>query len=190
MPIRQFNVFSAEVVTYPGETFQWVLGNDAASSQGVTVQPTGSWPLDQSSYNVSPASNTASATVSAGAEPGESDFTCNPPAPTVTTQKLIVAAQNIVELCTDVVVDQGDHFIWQNLTSQTVTITADPGNTNDWPLDQDQYVVAPNQWVSVKVPEDALEDSYTLLITNADGSSPCQMMGTQPKIVVTSDTPK
>jgi len=184
MPTRNINVYSEKVVVYPGESFNWFANTPAFQNGNVTVQ-SGSWPLSPSSTQLTSAAPTASTSVleTAGA-PSSYQFTCTPANPDVSNQTLIIARQYVDSLCNDVQVYPDDHFIWHNTGSLAVTIAPSPGNADDWPLPQPQYDLAPGDWVSVKIPSDALANDYALSITYSDGSQPCDDMATQPKLSV------
>lgn len=186
MPTRQFNVYSEKVVAYPNETFNWFASVNALENGSVSVQSS-SWPLVPASCQLTSSNPTFSVSVpNTAVAPNQYQFSCTPVDPDVTTQTLIIARQYVDSLCNDVVVSANDHFIWHNTTPLAVTIAPDPGNTDDWPLAQAQYDLAPGDWVAVPIPADAQGGDYNLSITYSDGSQPCMQMGTQPKLSVGS----
>jgi hypothetical protein len=184
MPNRQFNVYSEKVVVYPNETFTWFASASALENGSVSVESS-TWPLSPASCDLTSSDPTSSVSVAGSAVPSSRyTFSCTPADPGVTTQTLIIARQYVNSLCNDVEVSANDHFIWHNTSSLSVTIAPDPGNTDNWPLAQAQYDLAPGDWVAVPIPTDAQAGDYNLSITYSDGSQPCQEMATQPKLSV------
>lgn len=184
--MRQFNVYSKQIVVQPSEQFEWVV-NPAEIPTGysdVTVQGSGfGWPLDQPSYNVTPTAP-ATATVNSNAARSQVTFQCTPPAQEVTTQTIIVACAAPFDVCDEVNVMPGDHFFWKNTSNQEVTIKPDPANASFWPLPDQQYVVPAGDILHLQIPDDATANSYTLDISP---SGLCGMILTgQPKIIVGS----
>jgi len=181
--MHQFNVFSELVVTHPTETFEWVVNQSElpSGSTSVTVSPTGSsWPLSASSYTVVPGTPTP-ATVNGS---GQAGFQCNPAAPNVSTQTIIVTRHAPFGMCDDVSVDRGDYFIWKNDTANAVVIEPDPANSDFWPLPSQSYTVQPHTRVHAQIPADAVRGkSYSLLVQTESGSGVCPQ-NTQPKLSV------
>ncbi|MGA8531755.1 MAG: hypothetical protein WB622_18690 [Acidobacteriaceae bacterium] len=186
MPTRSFNVYSEKVVVYPNETFYWFANASALENGNVSVQSS-DWPLSPAAPVLTSQSPSVSVTVSneAGA-PSSYTFSCTPTDSDVTTQTLIIARQYVSNLCNDVEIYAGDHFIWHNTGSLAVTIKPDTDNPENWPLSQAQYDLAPGDWVAVEVPSDAeaFPPGYILDIVYSNGSQPCQDLATQPKLVV------
>jgi hypothetical protein len=183
---RQFNVYSALVVPVPNETFEWVA-TSAEGSVEVSALAQSTWPLTGTSYSV-PAGGTTSAT--AGPTAGvAASFQCNPPATDVTSQAIVIASQGFISFCSDVEVDPGDYFVWENTTSTAVVIKPNPENPNFWPLESEMHTVPPNGWVTVLVPENAEDGEYPLVLTLEGGGAACPDLANQPKIVIGSNTP-
>lgn len=180
--MRSFNVFSELVVPYPGETFQWVV-NQAEIPQGQTSVTVSSsqWCLQNPSYTVSPGSGTQALANGSGA----GTFSCNPPAPEVQSQSIVLAAQTPIDICEDVAVEAGDYFIWQNDTNETVVITPDDTNAGYWPLPSQQHTVPPNDFLTLQIPQDANDGSFLLVIATENGSEVCSQAA-QPKLIVGS----
>jgi hypothetical protein len=183
---RQFNVFSPVIVTYPNETFEWVVtAAELGTNTSVTVEPAdGSWPLDQPSYVVT-ADTPVSATVTGNTD---ADFECKPtPAPNVTVQKIITAPLPSNPACNGAVGVPGDYFIWSNETFvDTLIIKPDPASGLYWPLPQPYYAVPPNSWIAVEIPDDAIEGAYPVIVENKLGQPQCPQLG-QPVIIVQSN---
>jgi hypothetical protein len=176
MPPRQFNVFSELVVPYPGETFLWVVNAaEIPSGNSVTVSSS-DWPLTLPSYTVTPGPGT-SATAEGS---GSGTFECDPTAPNVSEQTIVLASQPPISFCTDVEVLPGDYFIWENNTAKPVLIA--PSGENWWPLDGEQHEVPPNGWLTLLVPTVAEDGEYSLNVT-AEGAGVCPEAG-QPKIII------
>ena len=189
--MRQFNVFSEQVVVHPSEQFQWVV-NQAEIPSGdsqVTVQGSGSsWPLNQTSYNVTP-SAPVPATVNSNAARAQATFQCTPPAQEVTAQSIIVACAAPFDVCDEVNVQPGDHFFWKNTTGQDVTIAPDPENEEFWPLPQQQYVVPAGDILHLQIPDNATptgSNPCNLTVTCPSGPVCGDRMTGQPKIIVGS----
>lgn len=186
--MRQFNVFSEKIVTHPGETFEWIVNQAElpSGSTSVTVEPTGStWPLSAPSYVVVPGTP-LEATVNGQART-QAGFQCNPPAPDVSAQTVIVASNTPFDVCDEVNVMPGDYFFWKNDSSEPATVKPSTGNTAFWPLPDQSYTVAANGVLHLQVPTDADDGSYTLLVETESGGDRCPQLG-QPKIVVESGT--
>jgi hypothetical protein len=181
--MRQFNVYSPLIVVVPNENFDWVLNSAEASS--VTVEPVSTWPLTDSSYTVN-AGTPVPASVSGTAAAGSYSFTCNPPAPNVTSQQIIVAARNFVDVCSSVTLMPGDYFIWKNDTANPVTIAPDPSNPDFWPLGSQSHGVGAHGHLALQIPADAeMGKSYNLVVTFQGGGGGCPQ-DTQPKLIVGS----
>jgi hypothetical protein len=181
--MRRFNVFSELVVSYPGETFLWVVNaaEIPTGSTSVTVS-SNSWPLTQGAYVVTPGTGTqATAENSPGAD---AIFSCTPPAPNNDEQSMVIAAQAPSSVCTDVNVAPGEYFIWDNQTNHAITIKPDENNKNYWPLPGEQHVVPANGWSSIQIPGDAEEGEYTLVVAS-EGNAVCPE-NAQPKIIIQS----
>jgi hypothetical protein len=179
MPPRQFNVFSEIVVPYPGETFLWVVNAaEIPSGNSVTVSSS-DWPLANPSYTVEPGPGTSATAASTG-DPGT--FECDPPAPNVSEQTIVLASQAPISICNNVEVLPGDYFIWENTTKKPVLIAPDPGNKNYWPLEGAQHEVPPNGWLSLLVSTEAEDGEYTLVVST-EGAGACPQ-ATQPKIII------
>jgi hypothetical protein len=185
MPTRTFNIFSEKVVVYAGETFDWTVSSDAVAPNDISLGSQ-TWTLDPDSFTFeSGGPLTQSATVEAPAEaPDSYIFACNPPAPNIVSQSLVIARQYVTNLCNDVFVMPGDHFIWHNLASQGVSIAPAEGQAEFWPFSEESFDLAPGHWVAVHVPDGATEAECTLEITYADGTTPCDVLATQPKLNV------
>lgn len=182
MPNREVNVYSPQVIACPGETITWFAESGAFDNCNVSVQGS-TWPLTPSSLTLTSSAPSGTMNVPSTATVGTVyDFSCMPTDPDVSQQKLIIGRVLVSELCSDVQVNAGDNFVWQNTGSQTVTISSD--DPDDWPLDHDQIEIAAGQWFSVGVAGDAETKNYTVNITYPDGTSPCGAMATQPKIMV------
>lgn len=180
--MRKFNVFSALVVPYPGETFEWVVNaNEIASGDTVTVSSS-AWPLTFPSYTVQPGHP---ATATASNKPGaKGNFACSPPANNVTTQTIVVASQAPVSICNNVVVMPGDYFIWENTNPKPVLIKPDDANPDFWPLSSQEHMIAANGYAATLIPTDATVNSYTLIVT-MEGTAVCTQTA-QPKLIVGS----
>jgi hypothetical protein len=184
MPTRSFNIFSEKVVVYVGESFVWEADESALQDGAITVSSP-NWPLVPASYTLDSETPTESAQVPGTASaPSAYSFACNPPAPNVTGQTLIIARQYVSSLCTDVNIQPGDHFIWHNTGTQGVSIASAGGEDCYWPLSQETYDLESGDWVAVKVPSDATEGSCGITVTYADRTQPCMEMATQPKLNV------
>ena len=182
MPNRQFNVYSPRIVLVPNENFDWTL--NPAEGSSVTVQPVSSWPLTQSQYSVT-AGTPVPASVGSSAVGGSYSFTCNPPAPNVTTQQIAIAARNFVDVCSSVTLMPGDYFIWKNDTGNAVTISPDPSNPDFWPLQSQSHGIGAHGHLALQIPPDAeTGKSYNLIVT-FDGGGGCTA-DTQPKLIVGS----
>lgn len=180
MPNRQFNVYSALVVVVPGEPFDWVA-NTAEGTQ-VTVNAGGNWPLDKNQYTVTP-TTPAPASVNSGAAAGSYSFSCDPAAPNVQSQALIVAALDFVDPCSDVTVIPGEYFIWLNDTGSAVTIAPDPANDDFWPFESQSHTISAHGHLAVQIPPDAdAGKTYNLVVTYEGGGGCTQ--NTQPKLIV------
>ena len=181
MPNRKFNVYSPLIVVVPGESFEWELNPSEASS--VTVQPVTSWPLTQNQYSVT-AGTPVPASVSNPASAGGSSFTCTPAAPNVTSQQIIVAARNFVDVCDSFTMMPGQYFIWKNDTGSAVTISPDPANTDFWPFQGQSHSISAHGHKALQIPADAqINKSYNLVVTFDGGGCPA---ATQPKLIVGS----
>jgi hypothetical protein len=179
--MRKFNVFSPLVVVAPNETFEWVLME--AEGTSVTMEPVTTWPLTAGEYIVE--AGTPLAATAANQPNVEAAFTCEPLPNNVTSQKIVVASQGLIDVCQNVNVMPGDYFIWKNDTAKTVSIVPDGGNTNFWPLSSQDHEVPPNGWSAVQIPSTAtLDQSYTLVVT-FEGGAGCPQLA-QPKIIVGS----
>ena len=185
--VRQFNVYSEEIVVHPSEQFQWIVDEAEVSSSGeVTVEGSGpSWPLDEPSYNVTP---TAPATAAVNSNAGRSqvNFQCSPPAENVTTQTIIVACAEPFDVCDPVNLLAGDHFFWKNTLGEDVTIKPDPRNAEFWPLPDQQYVVAAGSTLHLQIASDATAETYNLDVTTSSGPACGDKLTGQPKIIVGS----
>lgn len=179
MQQRQFNVFSPLVVLSPGETFTWIMNK--AQGASVTVQPSSgtSWPLEKSSYTVTPAAS-ASAKVTGNTA---ATFTCTPPAKNVTTQKIIMTTKVAGPACDGASAAPGGYFIMLNESAETLIIAPDPANANYWPLPQPKYALPPNSWIAVAIPSDAANGTYPVTVTDKLGTPQCPQQG-QPVIIV------
>ncbi|HTV15028.1 MAG TPA: hypothetical protein VME68_09945 [Acidobacteriaceae bacterium] len=184
---RSINVFTPVVVVAQGETFNWVVqpAEIPPGDASVNVE-SGSWPLPDDEYIVSPTS-AQSVTVPTSADPGTYTFECDPPDPNVTSQTLVVIAQLAGDPCQGATVQPGGYFIWVNEDPESAFISPDPGNTNFWPLPDDQYEVPPNDWLVLKVADNAQPGEYNLVVTKPHGRGRCPQAG-QPKIIVGSGT--
>jgi hypothetical protein len=182
MPNRQFNVYSPLVVVVPGEPFNWVC-NSAEGTQ-VTVESEDGWPLNQDPYTVT-SGTPAPATVNSGAAAGSYGFSCNPTAPNVQSQALVVAALDFVSPCSDVTVMPSEYFIWVNDTDQALTIEPDPGNEDFWPFDSQSHAVVAHGYLAVQIPPDAETGKTYNLIVTYEGGGGCTQ-ATQPKLIVGS----
>lgn len=184
---RQFNVFSPLVVPVPGETFDWV----ATTNEGnVTVSPTPNttWPLTGPSYPVPKGgSHSATAKGTAGAT---GTFVCDPVAPNMETQTIVIASQDFIPCCSDVKVQAGDYFVWQNTTSTPVVMKPDETTGNWWPLDGEGHMVPANGYLTLLVPAGAEDGTYQLSVTNEDGSAACPDLANDPVIRVGDGMPK
>jgi len=177
--MRKFNVYSPVIVVVPGENFDWVL--NSAEAPSVTVQPATSWPLNQNSYSVT-AGTPAQATVAASATKGAYSFSCTPADPNVGSQKIVVAARQFINPCSDVSVMPGDYFIWKNENTGGVTIEPDPGNSDFWPIEGQHHYIQGGGHHAVQVLPNAGAGSYNLVVT-FDGGGGCTQ-ATQPKLIV------
>jgi hypothetical protein len=183
--MRSFNVFSELVVVWPGEQFNWVVNQDelgSGTSAQVTVSPS-SLLTPVGPYIVTPATPVSA---TASATPGQGTITCNPVAPGIATQTIIVAAVK-ADICGDVSVDPGDHFIWENKQTSPVLVSPDPTNDAFWPLPDQEHWVPANGWLVAQIPADAKSGmSYTLQLTMNGKAFSCSPMAAQPKIIVGS----
>jgi hypothetical protein len=177
---RKFNVYSPIIVVVPGESFEWVLNPSEANS--VTVQPVSSWPLTQNQYSVI-AGTPLAASVSNSASAGSYSFTCNPAAPNVTSQQLVVAARNFVDVCSSFTLMPGDYFIWKNDTGSAVTITPDPGNPDFWPFEGQSHTISAHGHKALQIPATADTNKTYNLVVAFDGGGGCPA-ATQPKLIV------
>jgi hypothetical protein len=180
MPNRQFNVFSSQIVVVPNETFDWVLNPAEAGS--VTVQPVSSWPLTQSQYSVT-AGTPTQANVNSSATAGSYAFNCNPPAPDVASQSIVVAARDFVDVCSSFTLMPGDFFIWKNDTANAVTIAPDPANPDFWPLGSQSHTIGAHGHLALSIPTDADRGKEYNLVITFDGGGGCTQ-DTQPKLIV------
>jgi hypothetical protein len=184
--MRSFNVFSELVVLWPNEQFSWVVNQNelgSGSSVQVTVSPSDLL-TPAGPYTVTP-TTPVSATASGTAEQGT--ITCNPPAPDVTTQTIIIAAVK-ADICGDVSVNPGDHFIWENTQKSPVLVSPDPTNDDFWPLPDQEHWVPANGWLVAQVADTAMPNmSYVLQLSMNGQPFNCNPMGTQPKLIVGSN---
>lgn len=175
---RRFNVFSPEVVVFENETFEWeVTSQEDPSGSAMQVSPASGqpWPLNSPSYSVVP--GTPSVATVTGACGTESIFQCTPGAPNVSSQKIIVGCGPF-DVCGEVSVGPGQHFVWRNQSDAPVTISPSPANSNYWPLKHPHHTVPAHGHLAVHMPGEARSgQSYTLVATG------CSQLG-QPKIIV------
>jgi hypothetical protein len=183
--MRSFNVFSELVVVWPGEQFNWAVNQDelgSGTSAQVTVSPS-SLLTPVGPYNVTP---TTPVSATASGTPGQGTITCIPVAPGVAKQTIVVAVVK-ADICGDVSVDPGDHFIWENKQTSPVLVSPDPTNDAFWPLPDQEHWVPANGWLVAQIPADAKSEmSYTLQLTMNGKAFSCSPMGTQPRIIVGS----
>jgi hypothetical protein len=180
---RKINVYSAEVVVWAGEQFEWVM--TSAEGTAVTVQQgSNPWPLSQTSYSVTPGTP-VSAAVAANAALGSTVFNTNPPAPNV-TQQIITVAGWAGDVCGSPSVYPGQYIIWTNANTSDISIKPTSGNTNFWPLPGQEHLVPKSGWLVVLVPANAAPGSYPLTVTAQGGSSPFCPQDSQPVIKVNS----
>lgn len=183
--MRSFNVFSQLVVVWPGEQFTWVVNQNelgSASSAQVTVSP-GNLLNPAGPYDVTPATPVSA---TAGATPGQGTISCNPAAPGITSQTIIVAALK-ADICGSVSVNPGNYFIWENKQTNPVLVSPDPTNDDFWPLSDQEHWVPANGWLVAQIPTDAKPGmSYTLQLTMNGQAFSCSDTAAQPKIIVGS----
>jgi hypothetical protein len=182
--MRQFNVYSALVVPIPNEIFEWVAGENEGTVV-VSPVPDTTWPLTSSSYTV-PGGGGFPATAN-GVAGAEGTFVCDPVAPDVTTQTIVIASQGFISFCSDVNVNAGDYFVWENTTSSPIVVAPDPDNPNWWPLEADEHTVPPNGYLTVLVPEEAEDGNYPLSVTIEGAGTACPDLANQPVIKVGSN---
>lgn len=186
--IRNINVYNALVVVSLGEKFNWVgTPGELPSGASIVVAQSGTdpWPLDQTSYTVTSSAPSVEAQVARDhAHLGTFSFACTPANPNVTDPQTLVVIKNPnCQPCDDVTVAPGGYFVWVNEDREAVFISPDPANTNFWPLPDDQYEVAPQDWLIVHVPDDAAPGDYNLVVTGPDKGGRCDRQ-TQPKLSV------
>lgn len=183
---RKINVFTPVVVVAQGESFSWVV-QPAEIPNGETSIDVESdeWPLPSEEYTVSPDSP-QSVVVPSNAETGSYSFDCDPADPNAISQTLIVIEQLAADPCEGATVEPGGYFIWVNDRSDPAVIAPDPNNSNFWPLPDDQYEVAPNDWLVLRIPDSAEPGEYPLVVSNGQGKGRCPQLG-QPKIIVSGD---
>jgi hypothetical protein len=183
--MRSFNVYSEQIILWAGEVFNFILNANEVSTGDSVVLTSSDWPLPPGPYTVKAGTPFA---VTAGTVLGaQGTFTCTPPAPDVTTQTVMIAAVK-VDICTDVSVNPGEHFIWENAQSSPVLISPDPDNDNFWPLPDQEHWVPAKGWLVVQVPADAQSGTnYTIKLTMNGKPFSCNPMGTQPKIIIGSN---
>jgi hypothetical protein len=87
-------------------------------------------------------------------------------------------------VCSDPTVAPGGNFAWNNPNAQTVVITPAPNTT--WPLPQSSYTVSGNSTTSpIYLPSTATPGDYPISVKYQNtATSPCQLMGTTPKIII------
>lgn len=179
-PAPNIDVYSATVVVYEGETFDWTIsGQDGVSGVSVT-KSSATWPFSQTSFGVGLGNGTP-ATVPINTA-GQYQFQCTPAAPT-TPQTLIVA--KVYGQCSDPQVPQGGYFAWQNSQNGAIVVKAAANQT--WPLVQSApLVIPPNSTVIVQVSSSAAIGDHGIGVTmQQGGSGVCSQAGT-PKIIVTA----
>ena len=188
MSTRSFNVFSERIVVWPGESFQLVVHHDETGS-GVAVEVTisGVSLTPPGPYSVTP---TVPVTVTAPATAAQGTITCDPPAPAVATQNIVVAMLK-AGVCDDVEVTPGAYFIWENTQVNPVVIRAAPGNENFWPLPDEEHEVPAKGWLPLQIPTDAIVNddenlACELKLTLNGKDFICNPRGTQPKIIIDS----
>lgn len=182
--MRQFNVYSEELVLAPNETFEWMVNaSEISSGTTVTISST-DWPLPDPSYTVTagtPLTVTASNTPNA-----TGTFECSPDDSNVSTHNMIIASQGFIPVCSSVTVNPGEYFIWQNLGANAVSIVSDPLDKRFWPLSGQGHQVGPESTTAVQVPEDAEEYTTGYLLKVTSGGQAICDDATQPRLIVGS----
>jgi hypothetical protein len=179
-PSPNIDVYSATVVVYEGETFDWTIsGQDGQSGVSVTKY-SATWPFTETSFGVTLGNGTP-ATVAANST-GQYQFQCTPAAPT-TPQTLIVA--KLYKPCDDPQIPKGGYFAWHNKLNGAIVVNASSGQA--WPLVQNApVVIQPNSTVIVQVSSSATVGDHGIGVTmQQGGSGVCPQAGT-PKIIVTA----
>ena len=158
-PSPNIDVYSATVVVYEGETFDWTIsGQDGVSGVSVT-KSSATWPFTETSFGVALGNGTP-ATVPANTA-GQYQFQCTPAAPT-TPQTLIVA--KVFNQCNDPQAPRGGYFAWQNTHNGAIVVKASPNQT--WPLVQSApFVIQPNSTVIVQVSPSATVGDHGIGVT-------------------------
>jgi hypothetical protein len=123
------------------------------------------------------------------AECGSYTFECDPVDPNVSSQTLYVIAYAPGDPCNGAEAMPGGYVVWVNEDSDAAYIAPDPANSNYWPLPCDQYVVPPNDWLVVKLPDGAAPGEYPLTVSKSRGAGRCPQILTQPKLNVGSGMP-
>jgi hypothetical protein len=181
--MRKIDVYKTPVVVRTGETFEW----DNKSSNGTVTVSSSTWPLTQSSYQVTatPQRATVNTTASAGSSSG---FQTSPPPSPPTTQNMIVAGWH-GEVCSDVTVLPNQYILWHNGNSSSVTIKPQSGTTWPWP-DASFSVEAGGDLVK-QVPSGTEAGDYPLTVTLANGNSACAGIkaGGNPTIIIGGNVP-
>ncbi len=87
------------------------------------------------------------------------------------------------DVCNDVQVAPGGSFYWNNPNPKSVTITP---VTPPWPLPQLSYTVnATTSSSAITANSNAVPNtSYPVNVKYSDGTSPCQLKDTTPKIII------
>lgn len=184
---RNINVFAPVVVVAQGEAFNWVAQPAQSPNGPISVAPAGTWPLGTSPFTVTPGTPLP-VHVPANAACGTYTFACTPVDPNVASQTLYVIAHAPSDPCDGATAEAGGYFVWVNDDADAAFIAPDPSNSNYWPLPSDQYVVPPNDWLVLRIPDGATPGGYPLVISKPRGVGRCPQMG-QPKLNVGGTEP-
>jgi hypothetical protein len=145
------------------------------------------WPLTQSSYQVTatPQRATVNTTASGGSS---SSFQSSPPPNPPATQTMIVAGWH-GEVCSDVTVMPDQYVLWHNGNSSAATISPASGTT--WPWSNNNFSVAAGGDLVVQVPSGAQVGNYPIVVTLANGTNPClgTKAGGNPTIMIGGNKP-
>lgn len=169
------DAWSTPVMVYAGETFNWSIKQNEASSVIVSPLPGGTWPLDASSYTVTP-SSPQSATVDTAIEGTSYDIQCSPASPNA--PQILLVAVGVFSPCEDINVQPGQCFAWQNNDNKKIKVEG----SGAWPgvheIDKSGGIVL------VYVPTNQAYGTYNLSVTFKEGGASACAQENTPKIIV------